>query len=513
MTEFENKTTPKADEQIAAAFACFQQGDVVGADTLLQSVLRDNPDQPDALYGLGIICFETERFAEAAICFGRLDAIQPGSKDLLLHLANAHALAGQPEDAANSYKSLLKIAPDTPDIHFNLGVMLFDLNRFAEAAEALGVAAEREPGSVEIHLKLGDALDREGQFAAAIEAWQRAISHGLNDIDIHLNIGKRLRILNRIDESITALEKTVRLSPDDTEVLFELQRSMTLNRDFAGAYEILQKIREIEPAYEHLEPASAAAALGAGDAAQALETCETHLSRQPRDCTMLSIKPFILNDLGQETECRQFADYNNLVHMVDITAPDGFDTLEAFNDALAEHILKHPSLRYSPPRATTVNGWQTGEILTEPKGPIAPLERIVRDAFATFQNSITTDGAHPYSGDWPKIKGATMWGVVLKSEGHQVPHLHPTGWISGVYYVEIPDIVLENNKNGEKTLGWLEFGAAPPQIPARQAPPIRLIEPKPGRLVLFPSYFFHRTIPYEADARRISIAFDFNPIE
>ena len=36
----------------------------------------------------------------------------------------------------------------------------------------------------------------------------------------------------------------------------------------------------------------------------------------------------------------------------------------------------------------------------------------------------------------------------------------------------------------------------------------RLIKPVEGSMVLFPSYFYHRTVPFEADEVRISIAFD-----
>jgi len=31
-------------------------------------------------------------------------------------------------------------------------------------------------------------------------------------------------------------------------------------------------------------------------------------------------------------------------------------------------------------------------------------------------------------------------------------------------------------------------------------------------MLLFPSYFFHRTLPFQADATRISIAFDVMPV-
>jgi hypothetical protein len=32
--------------------------------------------------------------------------------------------------------------------------------------------------------------------------------------------------------------------------------------------------------------------------------------------------------------------------------------------------------------------------------------------------------------------------------------------------------------------------------------------PKVGQLILFPSYFYHATIPFTGSGRRVSIAFD-----
>ena len=39
----------------------------------------------------------------------------------------------------------------------------------------------------------------------------------------------------------------------------------------------------------------------------------------------------------------------------------------------------------------------------------------------------------------------------------------------------------------------------------------RAIQPKPGRLVLFPSYMWHGTIPFQQNAVRTTIAFDVVP--
>ena len=97
-----------------------------------------------------------------------------------------------------------------------------------------------------------------------------------------------------------------------------------------------------------------------------------------------------------------------------------------------------------------------------------------------------------------------IWGTVLAPGGHQLPHLHPLAWLSGVYYVEVPP--------GLGNDGALEFGEPPPRIKARVEPDRRQISVTPGRLVVFPSWFWHRTLPFAQPGERISVAFDVMPL-
>lgn len=46
---------------------------------------------------------------------------------------------------------------------------------------------------------------------------------------------------------------------------------------------------------------------------------------------------------------------------------------------------------------------------------------------------------------------------------------------------------------------------------ARGFGPLRLVQPKPGRLVLFPSYWWHGTRPFHSTEPRTTIAFDVVP--
>jgi hypothetical protein len=62
----------------------------------------------------------------------------------------------------------------------------------------------------------------------------------------------------------------------------------------------------------------------------------------------------------------------------------------------------------------------------------------------------------------------------------------------------------------EQKQGWIKFGE--PSFEAGLKDPVRrAIQPKPGRLVLFPSYMWHGTVPFRDARARTTIAFDAVP--
>jgi hypothetical protein len=82
-----------------------------------------------------------------------------------------------------------------------------------------------------------------------------------------------------------------------------------------------------------------------------------------------------------------------------------------------------------------------------------------------------------------------------------VDHVHPQGWLSSAYYVELPDAA------GSRE-GWLKFGEPGVRIDGCAAE--HFVQPECGLLVLFPSYFWHGTVPFHAGAR-LTAAFDVIP--
>ncbi len=130
---------------------------------------------------------------------------------------------------------------------------------------------------------------------------------------------------------------------------------------------------------------------------------------------------------------------------------------------------------------------------------------MIRDAVEDYRRALPPDASHPFLARPPERFGLSVWGVVLEGPGHQIPHIHPAAWLSGVYYAQLPDAV---RTSGDRHAGWIEFGRPPEYFHCAAEPEVRTVQPEEGLMVLFPSYFYHHTVPTESTGMRVSIAFD-----
>ena len=246
------------------------------------------------------------------------------------------------------------------------------------------------------------------------------------------------------------------------------------------------------------------------DPTAALSECDACLAANPGHVRALSIKGVALAETGARDEARALMDCGRLMLSKRWSEAPGFASISDFNRAVADHVLSHPSLVYEPKLRATRLGRHSGELLVEPKGPIGTLEQMICAAVADYDSTIRPDPGHPFLARPPKNWTLTIWAVVLEKQGFQVPHIHPSGWLSGVYYVNLPSVL---DDPGAEQAGWIEFGRPLPRYPVKAEPELITIRPEPGLMLLFPSYFFHRTLPFQSDETRISIAFDVMPFE
>lgn len=90
----------------------------------------------------------------------------------------------------------------------------------------------------------------------------------------------------------------------------------------------------------------------------------------------------------------------------------------------------------------------------------------------------------------------------MTSGGKLDPHIHESGWVSGVVYLNVPKKA--ETQSGNLVVGLedkvYEFGVAHDSQ--------RVIDVVTGDLVLFPASLMHHTIPFESQEERIVLAFD-----
>jgi hypothetical protein len=97
---------------------------------------------------------------------------------------------------------------------------------------------------------------------------------------------------------------------------------------------------------------------------------------------------------------------------------------------------------------------------------------------------------------------AGSWSVRLRGGGYHANHVHPQGWISSALYVALPS----TGSHRDRHAGWLAMGEPPPGLPLGLSA-TRHVQPRPGKLVLFPSWMWHGTVPFRT-GERLTVAFD-----
>lgn len=203
----------------------------------------------------------------------------------------------------------------------------------------------------------------------------------------------------------------------------------------------------------------------------------------------------------------ELVDYERMVAVIDLPCPRGWRDRNGFHADLERVLTERHVLRRAPLDQSVRGGTQTqGNLLDDADAVIQALVASLTAAVGEFRAGLPRDADHPF---YARNRGpaalAGCWSVRLGAGGHHVNHLHPRGWISSAYYVAVPDQGGAENEHA----GWLKFGE--PRHAAPGLGPDRYVEPRPGRLVLFPSYFWHGTVPSRGATPRLSVAFDALP--
>jgi hypothetical protein len=200
-------------------------------------------------------------------------------------------------------------------------------------------------------------------------------------------------------------------------------------------------------------------------------------------------------------------DYDRHVRPYVIDTPAGWPSLAAYLADLTQAVVAAHDFATHPFDQSLRGGSQTSQNLALSRDPVLvaffrAIDGPIRAHMAHLRDADPEGLGRRYLGDYA-LSGT--WSVFLRPKGFHVDHIHPMGWLSSAFYVETPQAPA-----GDPHAGWIKFGQ--PGVPTRPAlGPEHFVRPQAGTLVLFPSYMWHGTVPFDSDERRITIAFDVQP--
>ena len=494
-----------ADALNLCGVATFQSGDADSAVKMLRAVVGLQPDHVDALNNLGNVLKASEKLDEAEAAYRRALTVKPDYADAHYNLGIVLEATARPDAAEAAYRRALDISPAFAGAQFNLANVLKALRRLDEAVDAYGRALDITPDHADAHNNVGNTLYELGRMEEAESAYRCALVFKPDHADAHYNLGIVLQETGRPDDAIAAYRRALRVEPEYVPVHVNLGYALQELDKLDEAKAAYRRAIAIAPDYAQAHVNLADTQLQNGDVRAAVAACDAYLHGHPGDTGVLAFKALALDEAGERDAARTLVDFDRFIRPTPLPAADGFDTMADFNTALAHHVSTHPTLVHAPTSHATRSGKHSGELLVEPKGPIAALESLIRDAVEDYRRALPPNPAHPFLADPPERLGLSIWAVVLEGQGHQIPHIHPSAWLSGVYYAKVPD---EVRASDHSRAGWIEFGRPPEHFHCTVTPEVKAIRPEEGLLLLFPSYFYHGTVPFEAEETRISIAFD-----
>jgi len=174
------------------------------------------------------------------------------------------------------------------------------------------------------------------------------------------------------------------------------------------------------------------------------------------------------------------------------------DNAESFNAELERKVLDY---RQQDPgqQKSNVGGWHSKPDLFQKLGE--PYAGTLGRMFLQLIQSAMQSLKAPVKPEGNQMIEA--WANVNEKGDSNRPHVHPGCPWSGVYY-----IATEPGKSGE--LRFTDPRPAALMIHHALAPWNNLnhvrIDPKPGMMIVFPSFLYHAVENYQGDAPRISIA-------
>jgi uncharacterized protein (TIGR02466 family) len=580
-----------------------QQGDLKQAASLFDQC-RKKLSQPAHMHACTVTYFRIGRHNDAQSMLKKLVERVNITPQLVSLSGDINKAKGHSDAAIRDYRQAVSMAPQTPELQYNLALGLFDNLDLKEAIITLKLSLSLRPDYVRALILLGRCLAGTQQYSDALKTLTKSTSlepanqtahYRLGRFHLHrgnaenarksletalkinpqLSPAREALILNSIysgeQQATTKLiQSALKSLPNDESLIaigtdwaieaalsdpYRYYQAAWLSRptpslfrsyanrlismsDFDGAEKLLAgyaskfgkdnvweivklSLLEIQNDFRamialiksssnrtQLKEQRCLAHFALGDYGSSYEYAKKLHDNQPKDQYYLALLATALRCLGDK-DYKRLADYETLVLQADLRSQFGHEPqFTEYKDSLAKHLNQLHFATQAPAQQSVRGGTQTpGNLFAQNQNPlVAQLKQLISSSSQLFFEDLKTSGldnSHPVISKLSKVPYLhASWSIRTAQGGFHESHVHSKGWYSSACYIDVPEVI-----DGKSDAGYLVFGKPPFKIKDELEPDYK-IKPETGKLVLFPSYFWHATKPYEGVGERLVVAFD-----
>ncbi len=513
-------------------------GDIHAAFAAFDRAAALDPQSPDPMFNMGLTAMNAGWLDQADSAFQKAEKLAPANTAI----RNARGLLEQkrkrPDVAIKHYHEAILIDGRDARSRHNMAAALRSVDQAQAALEQVELAIGLGSMAPESFTLRAHLLAELGRFHEAVGQYHEVVKAVPEHLDAHETLARLMPQLGVADVALESYKRAFASGPASSALWYS---ALAAAKDVGDNAQLLAWAHDAEAVLgpqADLTLAKATALGRSGDPKAALALLQDLVRTSPENAAIHGHLSHILLMLGDPKKAELhalratelapldqigwshltiiwrllndpreawLADYDRLVMCVDLDPEDQVEA-EAWFAPLRVSVEQLHTTVTHPAEQSLRGGTQTRGNLFDRRNPdMRSFAEHVRQAVASMLPRLPIDETHPFlrrnSG---QINFAGSWSVRLASSGFHTNHIHQSGWLSSAFYLTLPPEV------GASQAGALTFGV-PDAAFGLDLEPRRVEIPRAGRLVLFPSYFWHGTVPFESQSPRLTMAFDAVP--
>ncbi len=263
------------------ALTFYRAGRYQDAERLYCKVLERDPQNPDALHLLGLLCLDCGRPQPAAGLISKAIQQRPDVPFFYNTLGNAFRRLGKVQQALLCFEKAISLKPDYGEAFTNFGSALEESGHAADAIAFHQRAAVLEPGCAEVHGNLGNAFRSAGMPEEAGAAYATALRLRPGYAEAWMNLGNLYFDREEYRQAEERYREALRLNPRLAAARTNLGSALNQMGRFKEAEACCLRALEALPGDALAHSNLASVLVMTGRAEQAEQHCRRALEIQP----------------------------------------------------------------------------------------------------------------------------------------------------------------------------------------------------------------------------------------